>query len=269
MTNTPWLSLARITGDDRISFLQGQLTQDVNALSAATPAALSACCDPKGRVIAVLTLIYAEDAVLAALRSDIVDDWSAHILKYRMRARVDISVEKTQALVSHPSSDASPTFDLLTQQGTPQVNAWRVGENIESVMEQSAPPTIAPLSDTDWAIARLRAGIADIGPSASGKFTPHMLGLPALGGVSFSKGCYTGQEIVARTEHLGAAKRQPVCIKSTDESPVHEGAELFVGDKKVGTVATATRDHAIAVVNQPDADTFTTAEGSSLVLVSG
>lgn len=79
----------------------------------------------------------------------------------------------------------------------------------------------APQTAAEWHAARIAAGIADVDSDTSGKFTPHMLNLDRLGAVSFDKGCYTGQEVIARTEHLGNAKRRLLnYVADTDVAPL-------------------------------------------------
>ena len=97
---------------------------------------------------------------------------------------------------------------------------------------------LSPIKKTDetaWQLADIRAGIAYITPATSEQFTPHMIGIVKLGGVSFKKGCYLGQEIVARTEHLGKAKRHlyhgTVATKQLPQAgnPVHDDHGKDVG----------------------------------------
>ena len=98
--DTPWLTLLEVTGEDREDFLQGQLTQDLRTLTATAPVRFAASCDPKGRVLAVLTLVRFGDRLLAALRADRADDWLAHILRYRLRARVEIAPCESHRIVA-------------------------------------------------------------------------------------------------------------------------------------------------------------------------
>jgi folate-binding Fe-S cluster repair protein YgfZ len=90
-----------VTGEDRETFLQGQLTQDLGSLTPAAPVRFAASCDPKGRVLALLTLIRDGDGLYVALRADRADDWLAHILRYRLRARVDIAPTADRRLIAH------------------------------------------------------------------------------------------------------------------------------------------------------------------------
>jgi folate-binding protein YgfZ len=89
----------------------------------------------------------------------------------------------------------------------------------------------SPLSPREWHAARIAAGIADIDARTSGKFTPHMLNLDRLDAVSFDKGCYPGQEVLARTQHIGSSKRRLQLYRSTTSAVTgtrlrHDGIDV-------------------------------------------
>lgn len=265
MSNPAWISVFRVSGVDHVSFLQGQLTQDLQLLSDSRPAMLSACCDAKGRVIALLTLIHSSDSIVIALRADVAELWQTHILRYRMRAHVDIALEGEQQLIAHLATEGDDGFDLLTQQGTAAKQSWSLG----GLNEQLRVPSkdIIALQNEDWQTQRIMAGVADVGPATSGAYTPHMLGLTALHAVSFEKGCYTGQEIIARTQHLGVAKRRPIRFRSEQRGMLIEGSPIMAKGKKVGSIAAAAAQYAIAVVSDFDDADLETESGQPLILL--
>lgn len=251
-TDAPWLTLFEVTGEDREAFLQGQLTQDLATLTAEAPVRFGASCDPKGRVLALLTLIRDGDRLFVALRADRADAWLAHILRYRLRARVDIAPAVDHRLIAH---DAPPDWGPLSDQGSAAAGdgplAWRVGAIAEALLPVDAEPPAGVIDNVAWRRARIDAGIADVGPAAAGEFTPHMLSLDRIEAISFSKGCYTGQEVVARTEHLGKVKRRARRIAS-NEGGLEEGAAVIAAGRTVGRVAVAMGDAGLAVLPELD-----------------
>jgi hypothetical protein len=104
-----------------------------------------------------------------------------------------------------------------------------------------------PLSDTEWKLALIQAGIPTIEAATTEKYTPHMLNLDCLGAISFSKGCYTGQEVVARTEHLGRSKRRLMHFR-VDAPGVAAGDRLSHDGRDVGEVVNEAGQHLLAVV---------------------
>ena len=98
----------------------------------------------------------------------------------------------------------------------------------------------------DWLRENLRTGIVEIWRNQSEKFTPHMLNLDLLGAISFDKGCYTGQEVVARTHYRGATKRR--CLRFESAEPVAAGDKVSHGERSVGEVVNAIGNDLLAVV---------------------
>ena len=105
-------------------------------------------------------------------------------------------------------------------------------------------------------------GYPYIGPEQSEEFTPHMLNLDLLDAISMDKGCYTGQEIVARTHYRGKTKRR--CLRFESAEPVSPGAKVTEGDRSVGEVVNAAGTDLLAVVPIDKADTALTVDGSAL-----
>ncbi len=110
---------------------------------------------------------------------------------------------------------------------------------------------------------RLRDGVAEIWKAQSEKFTPHMLNLDLIGAIDFEKGCYTGQEIVARTHYRGASKRR--CLRFESTKPVSPGDKVADGDRDVGEVLNAIGNDLLAVVPVDKADNGLTVAGASLI----
>jgi len=110
---------------------------------------------------------------------------------------------------------------------------------------------------------KLRDGVAEIWKAQSEKFTPHMLNLDLIGAVDFDKGCYTGQEIVARTHYRGASKRR--CLRFESSEPVSPGDKVSAGDRDVGEVLNAIGNDLLAVVPVDKADSRLTVNGAALL----
>ena len=224
-----FLTVLRVSGPDALAWLQGQLTADVGEVDA-TASRLAAWCSPKGRVLATFRLL----ADPSGGYRMVCERWFAETLLPRLRMyilRSDVRFD-----------DAREEIDVAGVTGTralPEpVAVWASTAEVDDAAEieelaiarvpgrhrrfiVTGPPTVVasiiqPRADGGvrygssdaWHLADLRAGIARITARTSGTFLPQMLNLDRLRAVSFEKGCYVGQEIVARTQHLGRIKRR-------------------------------------------------------------
>lgn len=132
---------------------------------------------------------------------------------------------------------------------------------------ETQPSTAADLgvetSYEDWRLANLRAGVPEILAAQSEEFTPHMLNLDLLNAVSVSKGCYPGQEIVARTHFRGATKRR--CLRFESAAPVAPGDKVSDGERNVGEVLNAIGSELLAVIPVDKANQSLSVAGNRLV----
>ncbi|MDH3533105.1 MAG: hypothetical protein OEO82_09250 [Gammaproteobacteria bacterium] len=219
MAQIPYATIA-VSGTDALSFLQGQLTADLSGLEG-DKRLRAAWCNPKGRVICILTVAVAGDGYTLTLPAELADAVLQRLTLFRFRAKVEFELRPA-------------TADELA--------------------------ITVPVAD--WLSDRLRAGIVEIWSGQSEQFTPHMLNLDLLGAISFDKGCYTGQEVVARTHYRGATKRRTLRFEAG--GPVQPGAKVYAGDRPVGEVVNAIGTDLLAVVPIDKADAGLTVNGVSL-----
>ena len=199
MTQIPYLSVARFSGDESASFLQSQLTADVGAL--ADGAATFGCyCTPKGKVLGLLRIERSGDDFLVAGEARLLPGILQRLRMFVFRTRVEFALDEHLAVFGEP------------------------GPEYVVAPANRAAGEPAP----DWKATELRAGITWLGPGSSEKFIPQMLGFDGLGAVSFSKGCYPGQEIVARARYLGSVKRKPLVIEVAHAVAPAPGEKLRV-----------------------------------------
>lgn len=219
------LGLIQVAGKNSAQFLQGQLTCDVTEVNTAQ-SRLGAHCDAKGRVQATFRLFFYQDAYYFLLPRTMIAHLCQCLTKYAVFSAVNlIDVTQNWGIIGliGPSIQA-----ILNQQGlfvdSSQVNAVTSSKTLISlVVANDATPRFILLTAenkslsfiddffeektlNDWHLLEIRSGIPSIYPQTSGEFTPHQLNYPTIGGVSFNKGCYIGQEIIARTHYLGKSK---------------------------------------------------------------
>lgn len=240
----------RVQGEDAVSFLQGQLTADVSNVSN-TRSLLSAWLTPKGRVITLMRLFHHAGALHLQLPRSMAEVALKRLRMYVLRARAEfVSIDDHLALlgVSGKVAAARLAADALSP-GAEAGSALQSAEctvirlhgeppRFQLVGTATSLAAIArrladvaqPVGLHAWRSLEVRAGVPAIDPSTTDAYLPQMLNLQALGGVSFDKGCYVGQEIVARTQYLGRLKRR-LYVASTDGSAdVSTGMTIRVGD---------------------------------------
>lgn len=210
----PDLGVLRFTGPDAAGFLQGQVTHDTRLLEGGRTL-LVACATPQGRVIALLRLRRSGDAIHALLPLELADGLVARLRRFVLRAKVSIDLAHDLRVIwaerqpggiaarGAPDDATGVVFDVATDR-----RAIAVPSSALRVDTGTRPVERCRATVNDWRAADIAAGLPQVYAATSESFTPQMLNLDLLDGVSFDKGCYTGQEIVVRTQHLGRIKRR-------------------------------------------------------------
>lgn len=229
------LRVLAIAGSDRAAFLQGQLTQDV---AAARPDAtvMAGWADAKGRLLFAGHLFVARLGTEEALALLVPAERADTLLK---RLRLYILRAKAQATLL--DAPLAGLFDARLESGDSQcVRLCGPGERHLLLGPAASPARTGTVEDAqgDWQLADIRAGLPVITAATTGEFVPQMVNLDLLGGISFTKGCYTGQEIVARMKYLGKVKRRMLRFGSAGSAPA-PGASLYASRGPVGQVVSS------------------------------
>lgn len=245
------LGVIRAVGEDAVTFLQGQLTQDVAQLDLAH-ARLAAFCNAKGRMQASFVLFKrSPEEVLLVCSRDILAATLKRLSMFVMRAKAKLSdasgeyalygvtgaaiesiAGSTHAAWSKVDFDTSNLVFLYPAAGQPRALLCAPA---------GSPPPQGNAIDVDlWNWLEVQSGIAMITQPIFEAFVPQMLNYESVGGVNFKKGCYPGQEIVARSQFRGTLKRRAYLVH-TDGAPT-VGQEVFHtqdADQPCGLVAAA------------------------------
>lgn len=255
----PDYSLLTLGGPDAARFLQGQLTCDVDAVSAGR-ASLAAHCTPKGRMVS--SLVLGRDAggtFWLRLRSDLVEIASRQLGKYLVFSKATLApapghlviglrgpAAKTLLQEVFGTAPAGERFACAAVEGglllqldesEQRFECWLTPEAALSLQRRCADLPVA--GGAFWRWLSIADGIAELSAATSELFIPQMLNYPQLGGVSFSKGCYTGQEIVARAHYRGQVKRHLLRAELDGEAPAAGSELLGANGRSAGQVVDA------------------------------
>ncbi|UCC14219.1 MAG: folate-binding protein YgfZ [Gammaproteobacteria bacterium] len=234
VTGLPEYGCFRVTGPDAGSFLQGQLSSDISTLSS-RGGQLSSFNDPKGRVIAVLRLLRLDDEYVAVAPHAVIETTARRLGMFVLRARVSVNICRDLTVwgaVGVPGVDSlGAVADAMLL--PPKVNAVALG--IRPLSDTPAAALSGAVDPVDWESAEILAGIPEIYPCTAGSFVAQMLHLDRLGAVSFDKGCYVGQEVIARAHHLGRVKRHARLFRLAT-GVAKPGDKVIVDDANAGTV---------------------------------
>lgn len=250
-------ALLRFTGADAGSFLHSQLTCDVKALADAR-ASYGGYCTAQGRLLANFLLWREADGYAMLLSRDIAAAIQRRLQMYVLRAKVQISdVSAEYAMLGLAGPDAARAlgqagmaagspFELRTSDGPLVIalpdNRYLAFVRPDGLAEQWAALTgaVRPVGTPCWAWLDIVHGAPWLTKATQEQFVPQMINLELLGGVSFRKGCYPGQEVVARTQYRGKTTRRMHLASVSDEPQA--GAALYadaLGDQACGTVVNA------------------------------
>ncbi len=227
------LGVLRIDGPEASKFLQGQLTCDVLALPVGGQT-LGASCTPQGRMRALFRLLRRDDHFLALMPRAVVATTCEALKKYAVFFKTtlhDASADYQLWGVLGADSATLPA-DALTLSAVHEVSRHLL------VQAADARPPELPggRADSVWAWAEVMAGEPAVYPETVEKLLPHHVNLPGVGGVSFSKGCYTGQEIIARMEYRAKIKTHLQRAVAPVTDPIVPGTAVKSGDNAVGEV---------------------------------
>ena len=230
------LGIIKVEGEDAAKFIHGQLTNDF-ALLDQNHARLAAFCSPKGRMLASF-VGYKDTAsnIFLICHQDVIASTIKRLSMFVMRAKARLS-------------DASKDYDLYGIAGNAAVGPhtdsqtpWLKTDNAESVVinlypsmgvarqlfintKTAAPPEGNNMTQAMWLWGEVRSGVATLSSAAADLLVPQMLNYESVGGVNFKKGCYPGQEVVARSQFRGTIKRRAYVVHCSD--PLKTGNLIF------------------------------------------
>jgi hypothetical protein len=247
----PHLGVIRVEGDDAARFLQGQLTQDF-ALLGESEARLAAFCSAKGRMQAsFIGFRQSPTEILLVCSRDLLPATLKRLSLFVMRAKARLTDATSDfqlaglagiALQSIAEEDRGTLGKTIFHDGS-LVWLHPAGTQTRALWIAPAGHPLPPgptLETALWQWGEVRSGVATVSAAIVDAFVPQMLNYESVGGVNFKKGCYPGQEVVARSQFRGTLKRRAYLVQCA--APMAAGQDIFRGqdaDQPCGMVAQA------------------------------
>lgn len=224
------LGLIRVAGDDAATFLHSQLTNAVEDLTADT-ARLAGYCSPKGRLMASFLMWRDADGIVLQLSADIQPPIQKRLSMFVLRAKAKLTdltathrvlgvagagaesalrqagLPVPQGPLAAAHADGVSVIRLPDAEGEPRWQVVAAAERADS-LQQALAATLVPVAPAFWDWLDIGAGIPRIAAATQEQFVPQMINFELIGGVNFRKGCYPGQEVVARSQYRGTLKRR-------------------------------------------------------------
>lgn len=255
-------SLIEANGDDVVDFMQGQFTHDIKLVSDSA-SQLSAYCNPKGRILANFRIFKRDNHYFLRLPSDVTEATLKRLRMFIMRSKVELidksdelsrigiagakATEKLSSIFKNlpKNIDESSTENELTIIHLPgTLPCYEVHGPVENIRNlwKTLQTDALPIGQNSWNLLAIRAAIPEIVAETVEAFVPQMVNLQAINSLSFTKGCYPGQEVVARMHYLGKLKRHLYIASVDGEILPTPGQAVMTGnedEQKVGQIVTA------------------------------
>jgi len=254
--------LISVTGEDRIAFLQGQLTCDLEKLQTGQQT-LAAHCNPQGKAWTIVRTVVLEDRILLIQPSSVSEVQLPALKKYAAFSKVTIQketeykifglagaksagyiAEEVDTAATHETSSLLDSGTILIKQPYPSLRYLAIMKNAvaeDLLVDLKSKAEI--FDDSLWNAMNIAAGVGFLEAETSAQFIPQMLNLQVLDGISFTKGCYIGQETIARAKYRGANKRAMFILtgRSNDCPTAGQTIEKLLNNnwKRVGTIVSA------------------------------
>lgn len=239
----PEFSVIEVKGDDAVSFVHGQVTNHVNHLGNAFR--LAAYCQPKGRILSLMRIFQRDDALYLIMPKDLVEGFIKRFSMFILRSKVSLRVAEELCV----AGALSPSF-TLPKLDQCLINGYLTIARVADAQGQSRAMIIGSKDDIEaftslegtssfWFASEIYAGIPWVFETTKETFIPQWINLDLIGGVVFNKGCYPGQEVIARVQHIGSTPRRMKRIHAKASVTISPNDDIVQENLPVGNIVMA------------------------------
>lgn len=251
------LSLLGVTGSEATDFLHGQFSNDLKSL-AVGQSQISSYSTAKGRVLALFEIARTKTGYLIALPTDILEPVMKRLTMFVMRSDVSLSAvsASVQGLVGNGAAGALaeaglPVPEANTVLGDADLQVWCLSGAVPCYLVIGDTVALDGLGRGDaqtWSLARIAAGVPTVTAQTQDAYVAQQLNLDRIGGINFKKGCYPGQEVIARMHYLGKPSRRLFAYQTEGDVPAVGAALQTTSGDEAGTVVTSAAAQSGAVL---------------------
>ncbi len=240
------LSVLEVSGDDAETFLHGQFTNHIKGIEDAFR--LAAYCQPQGRILALMRVAKVENKFFILLPTDLVPGFVKRLSMFILRSKVSIRIasEMFVAGLINPEMQLPETDKRVCQDDSVIgriSDAWGLKRVMVISTLENLKRSFNPIDDASvWFESEIVAGIPWVFEKTKEAFIPQWINLDKIGGLVFDKGCYPGQEIISRVQHIGTNPRCMVRVESSESVSLEAGDDVFQDSAAVGNVVMSVHD---------------------------
>ena len=252
-----YLKLAIVTGEDATHFLQGQLSNDINLLSGNSRHQLSAYCTPKGRVMASFDILKLDDGYALIAPEAVLNKVLPRLRMFVMRSAVSIELATSSDLagLQFYEQNAGVTLTDLHDMGAQcyqhnndSQRFFVIANANVAALIQNKHHELKAYGENQWRLTNIKQNLPEVFEQTYEAFIPQSINLDLVNGVNFKKGCYPGQEIIARIKYRGKPKTRMIAVRTNINQAIKTGDPIFIDGRNTaaGMVSnTATEDTGI------------------------
>lgn len=234
------LSVIEVTGEDAAEFLHGQFTNHIKNLGSAFR--LAAYCQPQGRILALMRVFKNKDSYYLILPCDLVEGFIKRLSMFILRSKVAVKLRDDLAVYGLIGAQSDlPAVDEVTLQGEivlARVADWRNQQRAMAIGPKTVLASLYPeaAESARWFESEIETCTPWVFAKTKEAFIPQWINLEKIGGLVFDKGCYPGQEIISRVQHIGSTPRRMTIVKANSNVALSANDDVFSDGEACGNV---------------------------------